>query len=166
MNAKRVSPGLIDTATGVIKAAMAQGNREAYSLAFTLDAAGLLQSPESAAELEQLRARVAELEAAVAHALAPHVKFADSPHCAADGDPWPCPTVTTLAPAGWPLSDGPALDRLFERLGSPVEDPHDSPLHHTYAVSRDLPEDPCHPCGCPKRFDRHANGCTAEVTAP
>ncbi|MGA6223526.1 hypothetical protein ACPESV_24715 [Streptomyces umbrinus] len=21
--------------------------------------------------------------------------------------------------------------------------------------------DPCHPCGCPKRFDRHADGCTA-----
>lgn len=22
-----------------------------------------------------------------------------------------------------------------------------------------LAEDPCHPCGCPKRFDRHADGC-------
>ncbi|MEV6074974.1 hypothetical protein AB0L80_07685 [Streptomyces sp. NPDC052069] len=41
----------------------------------------------------------------------------------------------------------------------PTEDPHDSPLHHSYAVGRDLPEDPCHPCGCPKRFNRHADGC-------
>ncbi|MFJ5057753.1 hypothetical protein ACIP72_37000, partial [Streptomyces cyaneofuscatus] len=27
------------------------------------------------------------------------------------------------------------------------------------ALGRDLPEDPCHPCGCPKRFNRHADGC-------
>jgi hypothetical protein len=47
-----VNPELIDTVSGVIKAAMAQGNREAYSLAFVLDAAGLLQSPETEAELE------------------------------------------------------------------------------------------------------------------
>jgi hypothetical protein len=57
------NPELIDTAAGVIDAAMARGNREAYSLAFDLDAAGLLQSPETAAELEQLRAQVAELAA-------------------------------------------------------------------------------------------------------
>ncbi|MEW2636554.1 hypothetical protein AB0903_34240 [Streptomyces sp. NPDC048389] len=25
-------------------------------------------------------------------------------------------------------------------------------------------EDPCHPCGCPKRFDRHADGCPAQTT--
>jgi len=24
-------------------------------------------------------------------------------------------------------------------------------------------EDPCHPCGCPKRFNRHADGCPAEA---
>ncbi|MFF9175916.1 hypothetical protein [Streptomyces sp. NPDC014793] len=24
-------------------------------------------------------------------------------------------------------------------------------------------EDPCHPCGCPKRFDRHADGCPQAV---
>ncbi|MFB7219381.1 hypothetical protein [Streptomyces sp. NPDC056227] len=48
------NPKLIDTAAYVIAAAMAQGNREAYSLAFTLDAAGLLQSPETAAEYEAI----------------------------------------------------------------------------------------------------------------
>jgi hypothetical protein len=26
-------------------------------------------------------------------------------------------------------------------------------------------EDRCHPCGCPKRFDRHADGCSAQTTA-
>ena len=26
-------------------------------------------------------------------------------------------------------------------------------------------EDPCHSCGCPKRFDRHADGCPAPTTA-
>ncbi|MFB8035910.1 hypothetical protein ACFC5Z_23765 [Streptomyces sp. NPDC056004] len=70
----------------------------------------------------QLRARVAELETAQTAALAPHVLYPDSAHCRADGDPWPCPTVTALVPAA-----------------APVEDPHDSPLHHTYETGRDLP---------------------------
>ncbi|WP_406338209.1 hypothetical protein OG987_13185 [Streptomyces sp. NBC_01620] len=134
MNARRVT-----AASGAIHAAQ-KTRQTAAGIAMALEAAGLLQSPESAAELVELRARVAELETAVAHALAPHVKFVDSAHCEADSEPWPCPTVSTLAPAGWPLSDGPAPGRQFERLGSPVEDPHDSPLHHTYAVPRDLPE--------------------------
>ena len=132
MNARRVT-----AASGVIHAAQ-KTRQTAAGIAMALEAAGLLQSPESAAELAELRARVAELETAVAHALAPHVKFADSSHCEADSDPWPCPTVTTLAPAGWPLSDGPAPGRQFEHLGSPVEDPHDSPLHHAYQLGRDL----------------------------
>lgn len=134
MNAHRVN-----AAAGVILAAQKQKNTAA-GIAASLEATGMLQSPESAAELVALRARVAELETAVAHALSPHVKFADSSHCEADSDPWPCPTVSTLAPAGWPLSDGPASGRQLDRLGSPAEDPHDSPLHHTYAVPRDLPE--------------------------
>lgn len=61
-----------------------------------------------AAEVERLRARAAELEAAVARVLAPHTQYANSPHCEADGDSWPCFTVKTLAPTGRPLSDGPA----------------------------------------------------------
>jgi hypothetical protein len=28
-----------------------------------------------------------------------------------------------------------------------------------------LPKDPCRPCGCPLRFDRHADGCPAQTTA-
>jgi hypothetical protein len=34
------------------------------------------------------------------------------------------------------------------------------------ALREDRPvEDPCHPCGCPKRFDRHADGCPAALRA-
>ncbi|MZF56887.1 hypothetical protein GTX53_24165 [Streptomyces sp. SID5594] len=144
MSAHRLS-----AATGVVLAALVGKDSSAAGIAAALEAAGLLQSPESAAELVALRGQVAELETAVAHTLASHVKYADSPHCEADGDPWPCHTVTTLAPAGWPMSDGPAprdlrpgaeAARRMLRDRPVAEDPHDSPLHHTYAVGRDLPE--------------------------
>ncbi|WP_327160482.1 hypothetical protein [Streptomyces zaomyceticus] len=41
------NPKLINAAADVIQASMARGNREALSLAFDLDAAGLLQQPET-----------------------------------------------------------------------------------------------------------------------
>jgi hypothetical protein len=62
VSANRIDSKLIDAAAGVLMAAMAQGNREAYSLAFALESACLLQSPETAAELAALRTQVAELE--------------------------------------------------------------------------------------------------------
>ncbi|MFH9368110.1 hypothetical protein ACH4K8_20810 [Streptomyces anulatus] len=37
-------------------------------------------------------------------------------------------------PVGWPAEDKQSIP------SAPVEDPHDSPLHHTYALGRDLPE--------------------------
>ncbi|MFF6904562.1 hypothetical protein ACFY9Q_01300 [Streptomyces sp. NPDC012389] len=83
------------------------------------------------AEVDRLRARVAELEAQHAAALALHRTYDDSAHCVADDEPWPCTTRTALG------QSAPAL----------TEDPHDGPLHHSYAVGRDLPEaDParCH----------------------
>ena len=46
------NPKLINAAADVIQASMARGNREAYSLAFDLDAAGLLQAPQTGEELE------------------------------------------------------------------------------------------------------------------
>ncbi|GHC44333.1 MULTISPECIES: hypothetical protein [Streptomyces rochei group] len=42
--------------------------------------------------------RVVELEQRIERTLADHTRFIDSPHCAHDGEPWPCPTVTVLAP--------------------------------------------------------------------
>ncbi|MGW2379267.1 hypothetical protein [Streptomyces sp. NPDC001658] len=53
---------LVNTAADVILAALTQ-NRTAAGIAMALESAQLLMSPETAAELERLRARVAELEA-------------------------------------------------------------------------------------------------------
>ncbi|MFZ3569927.1 hypothetical protein ACOKM5_23255 [Streptomyces sp. BH097] len=52
----------INAAAGVILAAQEQG-RLAAGIALALDSARLLNSPEQAAELQQLRERVADLEA-------------------------------------------------------------------------------------------------------
>jgi hypothetical protein len=54
----------INAAAGVIHACIQQGKPLPASQAYALDAAGLLNSPEIAAELVLLRARVAVLEAA------------------------------------------------------------------------------------------------------
>ncbi|MEU3976850.1 hypothetical protein [Streptomyces bacillaris] len=50
--------------------------------------------------------------------------------------------VTAIAP-GRPVRDlrpGAAAARRMLLDRPPVEDPHDSPLHHSYALGRDLPE--------------------------
>lgn len=54
----------INAAAQVVHACIQQGKPLPASIAYALDSAGLLNSPEHAAEVEQLRARVAELEAA------------------------------------------------------------------------------------------------------
>jgi len=56
---------LVKCAADVILAALTQ-NRTAAGIATALDSAQLLMSPETAAEIERLRNRVAELEAAPA----------------------------------------------------------------------------------------------------
>lgn len=48
------------------------------------------------AEVDRLRARVTELEAAAGTARAMHRKHTDSEHCQYDDMTWPCPTVTAL----------------------------------------------------------------------
>jgi len=58
VNAKRVA-----AAAGVLHGSQVKGKRTAAGLAADLEAACMLQSPETAAEQKQLRARVAELEA-------------------------------------------------------------------------------------------------------
>jgi hypothetical protein len=57
-----VNARAINSAAGVILAAIAQ-DRVPAGIALALDAAGMLQSPETAAELAALRERVAELDA-------------------------------------------------------------------------------------------------------
>lgn len=56
---------LVNTAADVILTALTQ-NRTAAGIALALDSAQLLMCPETAAEMERLRERVAELEAAQA----------------------------------------------------------------------------------------------------
>jgi hypothetical protein len=63
----------ISAAVGVVLAAWKghRGSEDAASVAVSaLECTGMLRSPESAAELERLRARVAELEAAGPHFVA------------------------------------------------------------------------------------------------
>ncbi|KPL29095.1 hypothetical protein JI76_28680 [Streptomyces anulatus] len=144
MNARR-----INAAAGVVLAAQKQRNT-ATGIAAALEAAGLLQSPESAAERAQLqdditgaclaryeeeqenlrlRARVAELEAQAAELKADRADRQDDLAGAlghSKGTEWP--DLISVAAAATASE------------ARPVEDPHDSPLHHTYALGRDLPE--------------------------
>lgn len=76
----------------------------------------------------QLRRNLAQLQDAIARARAPHVKFEDSEHCRADGEPWRCSTLRALdvdegdeqCPTplthnwgcGCPSDEAPAADRL------------------------------------------------------
>lgn len=55
---------LVNTAAGVVQAAMEQGRQTATGIAVALDSAQLLMTPEVAAELERLRLRVDEVERA------------------------------------------------------------------------------------------------------
>ena len=179
MNARRVA-----AAEGVILAAM-KTRQTAASIAIALDSAQLLQSPESAtaieiqsrelsaalAELKRLRARVAELEAGRVKVLR---DAADAIVADNDRKLW-----ASKPGKHW------AAD-LLRRMAN--EDPHDGPLHHDYALGRELPEvtpSACrwcgsgHDAGCPygecpscaapadatgTRIPSHREGCPREVT--
>lgn len=55
-------------------------------------------------EVEQLRARAAELEQQIVSVRAVHTKYPDSEHCQHDGQQWPCPTMQAaeVAPDEYP----------------------------------------------------------------
>ncbi|WP_406143688.1 hypothetical protein [Streptomyces anulatus] len=204
MNAKR-----INAAVGVVLAAQKQ-RQTAAGIAAALEAAGLLQSPESAAEVVVLRERVAELEAeaygdAVIRLVDPVSQIRHLHACVAaqrsradvldhlcgtyqeraellEGSPWERAVagLNALVDAGvafhveldghisapfsdehiewdlkakrWVLThdDGygvhpnhPAPCRVPESPDCTCryapEDPHDSPLHQSYELGRDLP---------------------------
>ncbi|KAB2975986.1 hypothetical protein F8R89_30730 [Streptomyces sp. SS1-1] len=120
----------VNSAADVIHAALTQ-NRRAISIALALDSAQLLQSPETAAELERLRARVAELEAA----------------SEVDNE--------TLDAAAEALRARPVAEVYAERArhGTPAErtayrmlhadatdGEHYAVVHHDYRLGHDLPE--------------------------
>ncbi|KAA6211752.1 hypothetical protein CP979_26450 [Streptomyces filamentosus] len=156
-------------AEGVILAALVGSDASASGIAAALEAAGLLQSPESAAEVAALRARVAELEAA---AICSSVARLHGSKCVlpvrhrgdhqdetkrhywsddyavpqqrqAEGDP------IAYGPTGIPCGCGkPAHSNLVPCRQA--EDPHDGPNHHDYALGRDLPVIPHQTTGrCP-----------------
>ncbi|MFJ2259516.1 hypothetical protein ACIOKD_14440 [Streptomyces sp. NPDC087844] len=87
---------------------------------------------------ERLRARVAELEAA-----AEKIR-----HLHKDSPMGPCPVCV----------DADAMAR-----GDDYTVPYPCPTARL-AGAQDC--DPCHPCGCPKRFNRHADGCPTLPDAP
>ncbi|WP_318196871.1 hypothetical protein [Streptomyces sp. MCL20-2] len=143
MNAKR-----INAAAGVILAAQKQ-RQTAAGVAAALEAAGLLQSPVSASS--PWERAVAGLNALVDADVVFHVEpdghisapFSDE-HIEWDlkAKRW----VLThdeddeLPPARRDLRPGAEAARRMLRDRPPAEDPHDSPLHHSYALGRDLPE--------------------------
>lgn len=113
---------LVNSAAGVINAALAQC-RTAAGIALALESAGLLMTPETAAELKQLRARVAELEAVTPAAI-------QTCRVCGAGYSYGNPCSTCLFRA----------EMAAELQARGLEDPHDSPLHHSYKTPRDLPE--------------------------
>ncbi|MFD8404626.1 hypothetical protein ACFV1G_08080 [Streptomyces anulatus] len=153
MNAKRVS-----AAAGVILAAQKQ-RVTAAGIAAALEAAGLLQSPESAAELVALREELSAYEV-MNPQQCPAGKHAD---WLVDSEythacPWcrvaelealtpaqfqDCQTCGAGYEYGQPCQQCEFRTQMAAELAkAPAEDPHDSPLHHTYALGRDLPEVP------------------------
>ncbi|UUU21675.1 hypothetical protein [Streptomyces sp. DSM 40750] len=147
-----------------------------------------LLDPEVAAELERLRARVADLEAglpamqeALLRALDRVTELETERHStneslseAAEQLRVDRDRIAELegqrqalaerlrAGQRWQRGRTPELvsenfvsqSELRSIFGIPLAAPWDEPA-----------EDPCHPCGCPKRFDRHAEGCPTALRA-
>ncbi|MFD4936322.1 hypothetical protein [Streptomyces virginiae] len=131
-------------------------DRSPMGIAFAIASAGQHLTPETAAELSRLRARVTELEAAMGTPL-PDTEggiafrqIGRTPSLQGlraelhiDGFP---PLVGRYSGAGMRRFDDrrellliePAL--VFVRAS--LEDPHDSPLHHEYRLGHDFPEVP------------------------
>jgi hypothetical protein len=114
----------INAAAGVINAAMQQGKQLPASLAIALDSAGLLNSPEHAAEFERLRSASADGRSAdedpIRYAL---TDKADG--VTADEDV--TPQVLKLR-------------SLLAGQRADVEATHEGPERHTYRLGRDLPQ--------------------------
>lgn len=117
MNTRRVNG-----AAGVINAALAQC-RTAAGIALALESAQLLMTPETAAELVALRARVAELEAAE------KVRADRLERCRVDAVEQARKESDPGRRAAW---------RML--AGQTSEGEHYAAVHHDYRVGHDLPE--------------------------
>ncbi|QJT04407.1 hypothetical protein G9272_32335 [Streptomyces asoensis] len=116
MNTKRVN-----SAAGVILAALTQ-NRTAAGIALALESAQMLMSPETAAELEKLRAEVAALRAE-----------RHTTNEALDD------VVRELRARKTPDPDRSA-EKLSRILAPSPAGEHEVFVHHSYLVGHDLPE--------------------------
>ncbi|MFJ3170596.1 hypothetical protein ACIPJK_07400 [Streptomyces roseus] len=120
---------LVNTAADVLHAAMEQGRVTPAGLAYALESAQLLQSPETAAELARLRARVAELTDDRNRDVAVWLGKKAREYRSTRGREH--------------AVQAEVLERMADKvrrgaIRPPLEDPHDSPLHHTYAKGRDI----------------------------
>lgn len=154
---------LVNTAADVINAALMQ-NRTAAGIALALESAQLLQSPETAKELERLRSEVASLQVDVqAPELCADCGHHEDAHstngetdCTASGArllKCTCsyfiprygaaelvvePVVVTLAATD---NVTPQVAKLRALLaGQRADGEHYAATHHDYRVPRDLPE--------------------------
>jgi hypothetical protein len=146
----------LNALAGVIAAAMKE-DRTPMGIALAIESAGMLQSPETAAELESLRREVqsnrvdgerliraeqrrAELEAVLSthraddraeiDRLRARVAELEAP-LAIGADP------LAYGPRGYRCGCGMnAHSNLTPCRPDPIEDPHDSPLHHPYTTAR------------------------------
>lgn len=132
-------PGMWDTGAFDIGLSAVLGLWEAMRAERPLSTGAELQSRElsaALAELKTLRARAAELEnATCAHCScghAPECPYGECPSCGAPADA--TGTRIPLHRVGCPL-DVPVVPAEARQL----EDPHESPLHHDYALGHDLP---------------------------
>ncbi|AZM91475.1 hypothetical protein [Streptomyces sp. W1SF4] len=149
MNAHRMN-----AAAGALRMAMQRGAATPEELAYDLEAAQLLQSPESAAQLARLRTawRSARERASLAGALYfseqsnhRHTLEQRNAHVAelTRLRDRVAELEETLVDLTEPDVDG--AGRTYESYQpnpEPLEDPHDSPLHHEYRIGRELPEVP------------------------
>ena len=115
------------------------------------DETGVSELYRLKAENNQLRARVAELETAVPTSLPERLAAVLTERFTELGNPFSEMRARFKGPDGWPASNpvGPnaVAEVLRELLNAPksarqAEDPHDSVLHHDYALGRDLPTIP------------------------
>lgn len=140
---------LVETAADLMHRAMLRGTETAAGLAIVLESAQLLQSPETAAETELLRARVAELEAErhstnealsdAAEALREQRDRIAELEAAQSRDA----LTRTYAPVAALREDvSPQVQKLRNLLAGQREaqGEHYAAVHHTYRISRDLPE--------------------------
>lgn len=138
----------LNALAGVICRAQENGKQTPMGIAIAVESAGLLQSPESAAELEQLRSERASTNAALADVTTAQ----RAGEFALGGMTRACDSilaernelrerVAELEAASHPaILDLPPSRVTRRALAQMVtEDPHDSPLHHSYRVARDLP---------------------------